>query len=812
MASLIPGYEYDIFISYRQKDNRGERWVSEFVEALKIELESTFKEEVSVYFDVNPHDGLLETHEVNESLKEKLKCLVFIPVISRTYCDPKSFAWEHEFKAFIENASHDQFGLKIKLSRGNVASRVLPVRIHDLDSEDVKLCEAVTDGVLRGIEFIYKEPGVNRPLAPDDDEKINLNKTKYRNQINKVANAVNEIIRGLKLNINSQEAEVKIVEKSDLVFHREGTETPAKVIKRLYYKNPLTIILLSLLLVIGAYLIFRHPDISFTEKSLALIPLRISNNDSTLQSDADYFLEALTDKLNLIRKIGLKPSISTLSFRNTSKTIEEISRELGAKYLVYGNIRREGSLIKIWIELSEGINKEMLWSRSYVWENNDAAIIIHEVVSEVTKYMNIKLTDEDKRKVISEPSKFPTASQNYISANRMLRDAWSYINYGDRMLDSTSFSSAILSYDKAIKEDSLFALAYAKRALAITWGFFNKQLDSSYLERCRKDIEKALLLDKNLPEVQSALGFYYYYCEIDYDKALLYFGKAAELDPQNYQPLYYQSLVYRKMGRWNESQSLINKVIRLNPKEALFLTNIGLSYTYLHKFDSAIIFHDKAIDLVPSWPAAYDNKIIALLLRDGNTSGATSVLEEATRRTGDRMVEYRIMLNLYDRNYIVAFQEASDSHIQDFNFNVDKYIFLIRICYLTGRNEEVKHYCDSALLILKNDLILDPYNSELHGYAGIAHAYLGNRTLAVEEGEKAIKFAMKNKMVESEMKINLAKIHTILGEFDDATSLIAYLLNNPSVLSEELLKKDPVWKPLMDNPQYSQRIMEYAKN
>ena len=82
MASLIPGYEYDIFISYRQKDNRGERWVSEFVESLKTELESTFKEEISVYFDINPHDGLLETHDVDASLKDKLKCLVFIPIIS----------------------------------------------------------------------------------------------------------------------------------------------------------------------------------------------------------------------------------------------------------------------------------------------------------------------------------------------------------------------------------------------------------------------------------------------------------------------------------------------------------------------------------------------------------------------------------------------------------------------------------------------------------------------------------------------------------------------------------------------------------
>jgi hypothetical protein len=194
MASISKGYEYDIFISYRQKDNKHDGWVTDFVNNLKGELESTFKEEVSVYFDINPHDGLLETHDVSESLKEKLKCLVFIPIVSRTYCDPKSFAWEYEFKAFVEQASQDQFGLKVRLPNGNVANRVLPVRIHELDVADIKLCESVLDSVVRGVQFIYAEPGVNRPLKSDDDEKANLNKTKYRNQINKVANAAKEII------------------------------------------------------------------------------------------------------------------------------------------------------------------------------------------------------------------------------------------------------------------------------------------------------------------------------------------------------------------------------------------------------------------------------------------------------------------------------------------------------------------------------------------------------------------------------------------------------------------------------------------
>jgi len=155
MASIIQGYEYDIFISYRQKDNKYDGWVTEFVDNLKRELEATFKEDISVYFDINPHDGLLETHDVDASLKAKLKCLIFIPIISRTYCDPKSFAWEHEFIAFVEEASKDQFGIKVKLPNGNIANRVLPVHIHDLDAADINLCESVLGGVLRGVEFIY---------------------------------------------------------------------------------------------------------------------------------------------------------------------------------------------------------------------------------------------------------------------------------------------------------------------------------------------------------------------------------------------------------------------------------------------------------------------------------------------------------------------------------------------------------------------------------------------------------------------------------------------------------------------------------
>jgi hypothetical protein len=75
MPSLHPDFAYDLFISYRHNDNLpsadGPGWVTLFVESLEKELKSTVKEPLSIYFDKNPHDGLLETHHVDKSLEGK---------------------------------------------------------------------------------------------------------------------------------------------------------------------------------------------------------------------------------------------------------------------------------------------------------------------------------------------------------------------------------------------------------------------------------------------------------------------------------------------------------------------------------------------------------------------------------------------------------------------------------------------------------------------------------------------------------------------------------------------------------------------
>src|SRR6187431_2342290 len=182
MPALVPGFACDVFISYRHKDNAYDGWVTAFVQNLKRELGALFKEDVSIYCDSNLEDGIHDIHNVDKSLSGKLRTLVFIPILSQTYCDPKSFAWQQEFIPFNQLAATDQFGKDVRIRGGNFTSRVLPVRIHDLDEDDLNMLKAELGGQLRAIDFVYKERGVNRPLLPDDTETRNLNQTTYRNQ------------------------------------------------------------------------------------------------------------------------------------------------------------------------------------------------------------------------------------------------------------------------------------------------------------------------------------------------------------------------------------------------------------------------------------------------------------------------------------------------------------------------------------------------------------------------------------------------------------------------------------------------------
>ncbi|MBN2863530.1 MAG: hypothetical protein JXN62_10235 [Bacteroidales bacterium] len=805
MASLIPGYEYDIFISYRQKDNKGDRWVSEFVAALKTELESTFKEDISVYFDINPHDGLLETHDVDASVKEKLKCLVFIPIISRTYCDPKSFAWEHEFKAFVEQASKDQFGLKIKLPNGNVANRVLPVQIHDLDDTDIKECEAILGGVLRGLEFIYKEPGVDRPLTAQDSEEKNLNKTSYRNQVNKVALAIREIITSIS-HFSSH------IEETEKVFYK-----PSSVQQKNRKTKILSVTSIALILtLLGLPLIPKlFKSSGQAEKSIAVLPFRNLSNDSTQLYFCDGFTEEILNNLQKIQSFSVRSRTSTDQYRDTKKSITTIGNELNVNYLVEGSVGREGNNIKIWVQLIDTKADKHLWSNDYTREMTIEQIfsLQSEIAKSIAAEMKAVLTPDEIEKIERRPTENLEAYNLYLQGNF----------YYWKSYDSQDYEQAIRLYEKVIELDSGFALAYTRLAMSyLSQYWFYHDRNEEVLQKCRETIDRAFDIDPQLPEAHLAFGVYYYIGYLDYTKALEQLQMALKEQPGNSEAIYYTGCVYRRAGNWDLSKSFLVKASELDPKSARIAFNTGETFDLTRNYPEALQYYNRTLSINPDWTYPYKDLTELYLKMDGNTIRAREFLNDETRKNAyyfrdSLTLEMLVLINIYDGDYEEALTNLSRSEFDFFEaqwYYRPKHLYYARIYGLMDKPELEHAYYDSTRMLIEKKIIDFPQDQRLYSTLGIAYAGLGYNEKAIAMSEKAVRMLPVSEEAWKGVYLveDMAYTYVLLGKYHQAVKQIEYLLSIPGPLSSSILKLDPRWAPLQQYPEFVRVLEKYTVN
>jgi TolB-like protein len=491
MASLISGYEYDIFVSYRQKDNKHDGWVTMFVDNLKGELEATFKEDVSVYFDENPHDRLRETHNVDKSLESKLKCLIFIPILSQTYCDPNSYAWQFEFLVFNKLSKEDGFGRDIKLKNGNYTSRILPIRIHDLEQEDVKLFEKETGSVLRALDFVFKTAsGVNRPLKVNEDHpNDNLNKTFYNDQINKVANAIKEIITGLKAVaaavtediIRQREPEKKIWKEN---MSEKQTE-PAGLFK---YKYMFGVLGLAFIIIVSAVLlvpklfkgnskVVKDPDgkisiaiNNFNDNSAdtALANLKIAIPD-ILRNDL-----ANSEELHVQNSQTMFELYQSMGQNQKAAIVPSVSRDAAIKLntgtFVTGSLQNIGDTILILAELNDTRSGDVIWSGNVRGIKEQYPNLALSLSGQLKNFLEIKALKQQINPEFSEAfTNSPEAYRKYIE--------------GMQLMMKMNWPAALQSFQDAFKVDTTFSLAAFYTAYLYCYNSFDFQQISNWTQK-----------------------------------------------------------------------------------------------------------------------------------------------------------------------------------------------------------------------------------------------------------------------------------------------------------------------------------------
>jgi len=635
MASLIEGYNYDIFISYRQKDNKYDGWVTEFVNNLKKELEATFKEDISVYFDINPHDGLLETHDVDESLKEKLKCLVLIPIISRTYCDPKAFAWEHEFKAFVELASKDEFGLKVKLPNGNVANRVLPVQINDLKTYDKTLVEKELRGLLRSIEFIYTEPGVNRPLTAKDSEEKNQNRTNYRNQINKVANSIDEILSALKTEPGSAAKEKvhyeESVEEVSGDKKRADQKQPVKGNKTRFLIPAAVVILLIIAGIITYPKIFKRdtPErlrTSGEKISIVILPFQNRTNNASSNDYEGIVQDILINSLSYNEKIKIKQyeSVSDLlqgmnltdNASISTSYANKISKKLDANIFITGSINQISGRIYLASQLIDSRTRVVIKPFNINASPKEYNIIeIADSLSvEINNYLSISYLQytaaPEEKKFVSTQS--PEAYSLFIS--------------GTDAFYERDYQTAVEMLLKSIAIDSNFYYPYG----LVSYAYHNQGFDDQAKMWALKAYEKR----DELPRMQKLManeGYATFFGNPN--EAIIFLRQIEEIDDELPRITYLIGNRYRDLGQFEkaipeyERALEIYRAWKVKPQWSFNYANLARAYHETGQYDKEKKLYKKAERDFPDDPSLIRRQAI-LSLAEGKKKEANEYIDK----------------------------------------------------------------------------------------------------------------------------------------------------------------------------------------
>jgi TolB-like protein len=146
-------------------------------------------------------------------------------------------------------------------------------------------------------------------------------------------------------------------------------------------KSILTIFLVLAFAVIGYFLIRKSPRLSKSpepaEKSIAVLPFTNKGSDA----ESTYFINGLAEEiLNDLQKIEDFKVMSRTSvepYRNTTKSISEVAKELAINYILEGSGQKLGNKMLLNVQLIDAKNDKHLWGESYEQEAKNASDILN---------------------------------------------------------------------------------------------------------------------------------------------------------------------------------------------------------------------------------------------------------------------------------------------------------------------------------------------------------------------------------------------------------------------------------------------------
>ncbi len=275
-------------------------------------------------------------------------------------------------------------------------------------------------------------------------------------------------------------------------------------------------------LVVGALMYNTLPSSGLLslEKSIVVLPFKNESNDSTNVYLINGLMESTLNNLQQIKDVKVTSRTSAEKYRNTTKSIPEMAKELNANYFVEGSGQKIGDNILLNIQLIEGSTDRHLWAKQYRREVKDIFELQQEIAKNIAEEIKIVITPEEEQRIEKRPT------NDVVAYDLFLKGMDLFYKSGAQDL-----RDAIPYFNQAIERDNEFALAYAN-AVMVYYYLDVFSADKKYNHEITSYADKAMLYDSKSGEslIAKALSFA---TQKEYESAVLFFEKALEYYPNH---------------------------------------------------------------------------------------------------------------------------------------------------------------------------------------------------------------------------------------------------------------------------------------
>jgi serine/threonine protein kinase/cytochrome c-type biogenesis protein CcmH/NrfG len=347
-------------------------------------------------------------------------------------------------------------------------------------------------------------------------------------------------------------------------------------------------------------------------RSLGVLPLQNLSGDPNEEYFSDGMTEEIINQLAQLRAVRVISRTSVMGYKNTTKAMSDIGRELGVDAIITGSVRRAGGRVRVTAQLISAAADAHLWASTFDQELSDVLKLEADVASAIAREIQLQLTPEETARLASVSSINPMAQDETLLGHHY---RW--------MGGVANMKEAVAHYERAIQLQGDFAPAYAGLSLALQTG---AAAGTPTAASARAAALKAVELDPELSESHVALAGLYV-GELNWSAAETRFRRALELNPNSLDACgcYAQLLV--TLGRSSEALALADRMVATNPLAANGHFQRGLALYYGRRLDDAIPSLRRALELEPDQPIATSVLTRAYAL-GGRLQDALDLLED----------------------------------------------------------------------------------------------------------------------------------------------------------------------------------------